>query len=105
MENQIVNVVVDAAADQAKATATTAAKGVVERIFDLYNAFITLFPDKFQWVVSTIIVLAVAAFLFNLIKKNWLWLILLIVVFPGILPILKNIFDSLTALFIGKPIP
>ncbi|MFA5009797.1 MAG: hypothetical protein WC553_01015 [Patescibacteria group bacterium] len=103
MDNQIVNAVIDTATDQAKQAANTAAQGIFERIFNAYNAFVGMFPDGFQWVVSLVLILAIASFLFNLIKKNWLWIILLVVIFPGVLPILKNIFDSLTAMFIGKP--
>jgi len=104
MENQIVNSVTSALTDQAKQAAATAGKGMFERIFDAYNAFVHMFPEKFQWVISLFIILAVASFLFKLIKKNWLWVVLGIVIFPGILPILKNVFDSLTAMFIGKPL-
>lgn len=104
MENQIVNVVVDTAADQAKQAANAAAKGMFERVMDAYNAFVHMFPEKFQWVVSLIIILAVASFLFKLIKKNWLWAILIVILFPGIVPVLKNIFDSLTVMLIGKPL-
>lgn len=102
--NVIVNAVVDSAADQAKKAAAEASKGMFERVMDAYNAFVQMFPEQFQWVVSLIILLAVATFLFKLIKKNWLWIVLAVILFPGILPVLKNIFDSLTAMFIGKPI-
>lgn len=77
-------------------------KGIFERIFIIYNQFISVFPVQYQWVVSVIIFLAVAGFMWNLIKRNWLWLILLVVVFPGILPVLQNIFNSLSRMFIGK---
>ena len=100
----VVNAAVDAASKQAKEAANSAAKGMFERLSDAYNSFINLFPDQFQWVVSLILILAVASFLFKLIKKNWLWMILLVALFPGILPVLKNIFDSLTALVTGKPL-
>lgn len=105
MENEAVrDAITQAATDAAKEEAAKAAMGFWERIFALYNAFIQIFPEKFQWVVSLVIVLAIASFLFNLIKKNWLWLILIVVLFPGLLPILKNIFDSLTTLVVGKPL-
>lgn len=102
MDNQIINAVVNTAADQAKQAANAAAKGMFERVFDAYNAFVQMFPEKFQWVVSLLIILAVASFLFKLIKKNWLWAILVVILFPGIVPVLKNVFDSLTAMLIGK---
>ncbi|MBU1092522.1 hypothetical protein KJ836_02550 [Patescibacteria group bacterium] len=95
MENEIVNTI-------ANKVTEGAAKGFFERVFELYNSFIIIFPVQYQWVVSAIIFLAVAGFMWNLIKRNWLWLILLVVVFPGILPVLQNIFNSLSQMFIGK---
>lgn len=105
MDNQvIIDAAVNTASQQAKQAATVAYKGMFERIMDAYNSFVHMFPEQFQWVVSLIIILAVASFLFKLIKKNWLWIILLVILFPGIIPVLKNLFDSLTAMLIGKPI-
>lgn len=95
MENEIVNTIANKVTEEATA-------GFFERIFTLYNSFITIFPVQYQWVVSMIIFLAVAGFMWNLIKRNWLWLILLVVVFPGILPVLQNIFNSLARMFVGK---
>ena len=95
MENEIVNAIANKVADEA-------AKGFFERVFALYNSFIIIFPVQYQWVVSAIIFLAVAGFMWNLIKRNWLWLILLVVVFPGILPVLQNIFNSLSRMLVGK---
>jgi hypothetical protein len=77
-------------------------KGLVKQIFILYNQFISIFPEQYQWIISLVIVLAVASFLWQLIKKNIIWIVLVLVVFPGLLPILKNLFDSLTSLFLGK---
>ena len=104
MGNEAANAITNAVADQAKEAANAAAKGFIERLFDVYNSFISIFPEQYQWVVSLILVLAIASFLFNLVRKNWLWLILIVVLFPGILPLLKNIFDSLTVLLVGKPL-
>jgi hypothetical protein len=95
MGNEITNVIVNQVTEKAT-------MGFFEYIFKLYNQFISIFPEKFQWIVSLIIILAIAAFLWNLIKKNWIWIILLVVIFPGILPILQNIFNSLAKMVIGK---
>ena len=95
MENEIINIATNKITEEAT-------KGIFERIFTIYNQFISIFPVQYQWVVSTIIFLAVAGFMWNLIKRNWLWLILLVVVFPGVLPVLQNIFNSLSRMFIGK---
>jgi len=95
MGNELTNTIANKVTEQA----TT---GFFERIFNIYNQFIGIFPDKYQWVVSIIIILALAAGLWNLIKKNWMWLVLLVVLFPGIVPILQNVFNSLAKLMIGK---
>ena len=98
MENEIANTIANKVTEEA-------ATGFFERIFVLYGEFIVIFPEKYQWVISIVIILAVAAFLWNLIKRNWLWIVLLVVLFPGILPILRNIFNSLSTLLVGKPLP
>lgn len=98
MENEIANTI-------ANKVTETAATGFFERIFTLYGEFIAVFPEKYQWVISIIIILAIAAFLWNLIRKNWIWIVLLVVLFPGILPVLRNIFNSLATLLVGKPLP
>jgi len=102
MDNEIVNAVTNTVVNQAQAAAEGATKGVMERIFGVYNQFIGVFPEQYQWVVSLLLVLAIASFFWKMIKRNWLWVVLVVVLFPGILPILKNVFDSLTAMFTGK---
>jgi len=94
----------NATADIAGKVTEQAAAGFFERIFTVYADFISIFPEQYQWIVSTVIILAIAAFLWNLIKKNWMWIVLLVVLFPGILPVLQNIFNSLSTLVVGKSI-
>lgn len=103
MENTIVNSVTDVIAERAQEAAEGATKTIVDRIFDAYNGFINIIPEPYQWIVSVVLVLAIAAFLYNQIKKHWLWIVLAVVIFPGILPMLKNIATSLAAMFTGNP--
>lgn len=86
----------------AKEASEKAAMGFFEKIYTAYGNFIDKFPEQYQWVISLIIMLLVANFLWQLIKRNWLWIVLAVLLFPGILPILKNFFDSLTMLLVGK---
>ncbi len=102
MDNQIVNSVTGVVANQAKEAAAAAGKGIFERLFDAYHGFVGIFPEQYQWIISLILILAVASFLFKLIKRNWLWLILAVVLFPGLLLVLQNLFNSLVALLMGK---
>jgi hypothetical protein len=95
MGNELTNEIANKVTEEA----TT---GFFQRIFDVYNDFISIFPEQYQWIVSVIIILAIAAFLWNLIKKNWLWIVLLIVIFQGVLPVLQNIFNSLAKMLTGN---
>lgn len=92
----------EALTQAAKDASEKAAMGFFEKIYTAYAAFINRFPEEYQWLVSLIVGVAVIWFLIKLIRKNWLWIVLAIILFPGILPILKNFFDSLTTLLVGK---
>lgn len=81
-----------------------AAIGFFERIFVAYNALLDKIPEPYQWIVSLVIIVAIVNFAWRLIKQNFVWIILAILLFPGLVPILKNIFDSLTVLLVGKPL-
>ncbi len=94
-QSEVVNELAQAAAQQA-------AIGFFEKIHIAYNQFVDKFPEEYQWLVSLIIIAIVVIGLLNLIRKNLLWFILAVVLFPGILPVLKNLFDSLTLAFTGK---
>jgi ABC-type transport system involved in cytochrome bd biosynthesis fused ATPase/permease subunit len=62
---------------------------------DLYNKFLNLFPPSTHWLVSLIILVAIAAAIFSLITANWLFLLLAILLFPVIYPVLKNFFGEI----------
>ena len=79
-----------------------AASGFFQTVFSFYETFIKQFPIEYQWVISAVLVIAIVGSLWNLIKKNWLWIVLVVAIFPGILPMFKNVFDSLSALFTGQ---
>lgn len=103
MEDAIVNSITNTISDKVQEATEGATQTIVDRIFDGYNNFISIVPEEFQWIVSVVLVLAIAAFLYNQIKKHWLWIVLAVVIFPGIMPMLKNIVVSLAAMFTGNP--
>ncbi len=70
---------------------------VIDDIISIYDQFISLFPLEFQWVVSLIIFIAIVVGVFNLIKQNFIFLILLILIIPASIPILLSIFEGLLA--------
>ncbi|MEZ4210588.1 MAG: hypothetical protein R3B38_02665 [Patescibacteria group bacterium] len=92
----------DALTEAAKDAGEKAAMGFFETIISAYHNFISQFPEEYQWIISLVIGIAVAGSLWNLIRRNWLWIVLAIFLFPGILPVLQNIFNSLTVLLTGN---
>lgn len=70
----------------------------MSEIYSIYNQFLGIFPESLHWAVS----LALAAFLvlaiYQTIKRNFIWIILLIILLPASLPILNNVWDSIVEL-------
>jgi type IV secretory pathway TrbL component len=62
---------------------------------DMYNRFLSLFPPSTHWLVSLIILVAIAVALVTLIMGNWLFLILAIVLLPVLYPVLKSFFTEM----------
>ena len=98
MNDELSQAIAQEAANQAE----QAAVGFFERIFVAYNNLLDKVPEPYQWIVSLVIILALINFAWRMIKHNWIWIVLAIVLFPGLVPVLKNIFDSLTVLLVGK---
>jgi len=62
----------------------------------IYNQFLSYFPDNLHGVVSLALAALIAIGIFKVIKKDFIYIILLIVLLPASVPILKNIWESLT---------
>jgi hypothetical protein len=65
-----------------------------------YNAFLALFPLPVQWLITLIVVIALVAAFINLIRYNWLFLILLVLLLPVIFPVLQRFFADLYNFFL-----
>lgn len=92
----------EALTEAAKEAGENVAMGFFETVISAYQNFISQFPAEYQWLISLVIGIAVAGSLWNLIRRNWLWIALAVFLFPGILPVLQNIFNSLTVLLTGN---
>jgi hypothetical protein len=60
----------------------------------LYQQFLTNFPEQFHWLVSLILAGLLVFAIFQTIKRNFIWIILLIILLPASIPILTNIWES-----------
>ncbi|HSH31126.1 MAG TPA: hypothetical protein VK963_00475 [Candidatus Saccharimonadales bacterium] len=67
---------------------------------NLYNQFLALFPPPLQWLITLLVVIGLVVAFVGLIRYNWLFLILLILLLPFIFPILQRLFADLFAFFL-----
>ena len=65
---------------------------------NLYNQFLSYFPGFLHPVISIIVVIFLVYSIVQLLKRNFIWLIVLVVLLPASIPILKNVVDVLVSL-------
>jgi hypothetical protein len=66
----------------------------MDQIFSIYNQFLNYFPQNLHGIVSLALAVLIVIGIFKVIKKDFVYIILLIVLLPASVPILKNIWDS-----------
>jgi hypothetical protein len=66
----------------------------MSEIYSIYNQFLGYFPDSMHWLVSVVLAALLAFAVFQIVKRNFIYLILLIVLLPASVPILKNIWEG-----------
>lgn len=67
----------------------------MDTIFSLYNQFLSNFPDKYHGLISLFLAILIVFSIFKVLKKDFIWLIVLIILLPASIPILKSIWDSI----------
>ncbi|MGH8903414.1 MAG: hypothetical protein ACRDYA_17510 [Egibacteraceae bacterium] len=73
---------------------------IYQDLVALYDRFLALFPPPVQWLVTLIVVIALVIGFIRLISRSWLFLILLIVLLPAIIPLLQRFFGDLYRFFL-----
>lgn len=63
-------------------------------IQDLYIQFLQHFPTGVQPVISIVLVVIVAYAVYRIIKKDFIFIIVLIVLLPGSIPILQSVWSG-----------
>lgn len=61
----------------------------------IYNQLLGYFPAFLHPVISVVLAVLLIYSIFQVIKRNFIFLIVLVVLLPASVPILKNIVDSL----------
>ena len=66
----------------------------LSQFYSLYDQFLGNFPDNMHWVVSLALAGLLVLAIFQTIKRNFIWIILLIVLLPAAIPILRNVWEG-----------
>ncbi len=62
---------------------------------DLYNQFLGFFPSFLHPIISIAVVVFLVYSIIQTVKRNFIWLILLIILLPASIPVLKTVVDVL----------
>ena len=65
-------------------------------MFEIYNQFLSYFPANLHGVVSLGLAVLIVIGILKVVRKEFIYIILLIVLLPASAPILKNIWESLS---------
>ena len=57
-----------------------------------YNQFLSLFPAPLQGLVSLIVLIALAVGFIKLIRYHWLFILVLIILVPLLIPVFRSFF-------------
>ncbi len=70
----------------------------LSRIQDIYSQFLANFPVQYQPVVSVIVGLLIVYVIYRIIKRDFIFIVLLVVLVPASIPVLKSIWSGLLML-------
>lgn len=71
----------------------------MDQIYSIYNQFLSYFPENLHGVVSLALAVIIAIGIVKVIKREFVYIILLVVLLPASVPILKNIWESVYNIF------
>ncbi len=66
----------------------------MDQIFSIYQQFLSFFPENLHGVVSLALAVLLVIGIFKVLKREFIYIILLIILLPASIPILKNIWES-----------
>jgi uncharacterized membrane protein len=68
----------------------------MDQIYEIYNRFLSYFPSNIHGIVSIALAVLIIIGVYKVIRKDFVYIILLIVLLPASIPILKNIWESVS---------
>ncbi len=66
----------------------------LSQIQNLYLEFLNNFPSELRPIISLAVAILVVFAIFKVIKKDWVYIVVLLVLLPGSVPFLKSIWEG-----------
>lgn len=67
----------------------------MQTIFNFYEQFLSNFSAEYHGLISFCLAMLIVVGIYKIIKKEFIWLIVLVILLPASIPILKNIWQAL----------
>lgn len=67
---------------------------MMDEITSIYNQFLSNFPQSIHGMVSLVLAVLIVVAVFKVIKRNFVYLILLVILLPASKPILLSIWEG-----------
>lgn len=66
----------------------------ISSIFEIYNQFLSNFPENTRGLVSAGLAILLVYGIYKVLKRQFIFLILLVILLPASVPILKNVWEQ-----------
>ena len=66
----------------------------LDQIYSLYYQFLSYFPENYHGIISLALAVLLVVAIFKVIKKNFVFIIVLVLLLPQAVPILKTVWES-----------
>jgi len=71
--------------------------GALSEIYDIYYQFLDFFPESWHGIVSLILAIILIYAIYKVIKRNFIFIILLVLLLPPAVPMLKTIWENVVS--------
>ena len=69
--------------------------GIYQVLVNGFNTVMAVFPGPLRWVLTVLILIAVIFTLVRLVASSWIFLIVLVLLLPVLLPLLRGVLSDL----------
>ncbi len=74
--------------------------GFYEFLVNTYDRFVGIFPPQLQWLVTLLILIGMISALIGAFKRNWIAIVVVIVLLPFLIPVLQRFLGDIYQFFL-----